>query len=165
MKRKQIQIVIVIPLLIFMIAGCGVQFSSRSLQSTEIPPVHLSQSSPDGIWQGKEVSLSYTIDSYKPLFSLSGTLQLNPSILMSYPIIKSFFFRIHFLDADGKLLSSSPIHINYGHHTFAEQESSFNFSREIPSQVEAFTFSYSGTFSDYGERFPDTTYIEYSPVH
>lgn len=165
MKRKQIQLFIFIPLLIFMITGCGAQFSSRSHQSTEIPPVLLSQPSPDGIWQGKEVSVSYTIDSYKPLFSLSGTLQLNSAILMSYPVIKSFFFRIHFLDADGKLLSSSPIHINYGHHTFAEQDYSLSLSKQIPSQVEAFTFSYSGTFSDYGERFPDTTYIEYSPVH
>ncbi len=146
-----------------MVSGCGGQRSSQNLQSTDIGQVLLSQSSPQGIWQGKDVSLSYTINSYKPLFSLSGTLYLNSSILMSYPVIKSFFVRIHFLDADGKLISTSPIRVNLGYHTFADEESLFSLSREIPSQVEAFTFSYSGTFSDYGERRPDTTSIYYSP--
>lgn len=145
--------------------GCSAQLSSRYRQSTEIAPVLLSQSSPNGIWQGDEISISYSIDSYKPLFSLSGTVHLNSSILMSYPVIDSLFIRIHFLDANGNLLNASPIHINFMHHTFAEQEYSFAISREIPIQVEAFTFSYSGTFSDYGERFPDTIFIKYSPVH
>jgi hypothetical protein len=165
MQRKQSQIFIVIPLLIFIMTGCSAQFSSTYLHSTEIAPVLLSQPSPNGIWQSDELSIAYSIDSYKPLFSLSGTLHLDSSILMSYPVINSLFVRIHFLDGDGNLLNASPIRINFGHHTFADQEYSFNFSREIPIQVKAFTFSYSGTFSDYGERFPDTTSIGYSPVH
>ena len=165
MQRKQRQIFIVISLLISIMTGCSAQFSSRYLHSIEIAPVLLSQPSPKGFWQGNEISIAYSIDSYKPLFSLSGTVYLDSSILMSYPVINSFFLRIHFLDGDGKLLSASPIRINFRHHTFAEQEYSFSLSREIPIQVEAFTFSYSGTFSDYGERFPDTTFIGYSPVH
>lgn len=165
MQREQSQIFIVIPLLIFILTGCSAQLSSGYGQSTEIEPILLSQSSPKGIWQGKEISISYSIDSYKPLFSLSGTVHLDSSILMSYPVITSLFIRIHFLDTDGKLLNASPIHINFMHHTFAAQEYSFSFSKEIPFQVEAFTFSYSGKFSDYGERFPDTTFIRYSPVH
>lgn len=164
MQQKQEKLLFVIPLLLFIIAGCRAQFSNRYLQADEIEPVLFSQSSPDGIWQSDDVTVSYSIDSYKPLFVLSGTLHLNSSMLMSYPVLISFFARIHFLDAAGNPLMSSPIHINSSYHTFAEEEYSFRFSQEIPIHVEAFTFSYSGRFSDYGERFPDTTFIDYSPI-
>jgi len=156
---------IVIPCLLFIMTGCSAQFSNRYLHPTEIAPVLLSQPSPKGFWQGDKISIAYSINSYKPLFSLSGTLHLDSSLLMSYPVIKSFFVRIHFLDGDGNLLNISPIRINYGYHTLAKEDYSFSFSKEIPVQVEAFTFSYRGTFSDYGERFPDTTTIVYSPIH
>ena len=164
-SHKSTDSFIVIPLFIFIMTGCSAQFSSRYSHSTEIAPVFLSQLSPNGIWQGVEISIAYSIDSYKPLFSLSGTLHIDSSILMSYPVINSFFVRIHFLDGDGNLLNASPIRINFVHRTFADPEYSFSFSREIPLQVEAFTFSYRGIFSDYGERFPDTTSIGYSPAH
>jgi len=84
---------------------------------------------------------------------------------MSYPVVKSFFLRIHFLDAEGHFIGSSRVYTNFSYGNFADQESTISVSKEIPSQVAAFTFSYSGTFSDYGERFPDTTSIYYAPHH
>lgn len=162
---KSIQLFIGVLLLLFMTAGCSVHLQNRHPQSIEIAPVLLSHPSPKGIWQAKEVSISYKIDSYKPIFSLSGIFHLKSSLLMSFPVVKSLFVRIHFLDADGNLISTHPVNVNLGYHTFAEDETSFRFRREIPNQVEAFTFSYRGTFSDYGERFPDTRFIRYSPVH
>ncbi|MGB3209794.1 MAG: hypothetical protein WBB19_03720 [Desulforhopalus sp.] len=165
MQRKQRQEIIVIPLLIVIMTGCSAQFSNRYNQFNEIAPVLFSDTSPNGIWQGKEVSISYRIESYKPVFSLSGTLYIDSSVLMSYPVIRSFFVKIHFLDGEGKLLEASPVRINFSHQSFAEEDYSLSFSEEISAQAEAFTFSYSGRFSDYGERYPDTTYIRYSPAH
>ena len=84
---------------------------------------------------------------------------------MSYPLIKVFFVRIYFFDAGGNLLATGPVDLNFSPYSFAEEEFSFSFSRRIHIEVEAFSFGYSGTFSDYGERFPDTITIGYSPVN
>jgi len=146
-----------------MIAGCGGQLSSGYHQRTEVPVVHLSLQSREGIWQSRDVDISYTIQSYKPHFSLAGSLNFKSSLLMSYPIVNSFIARIHFLNGQGKIISSSPVNIHLSLFEFAEEEYSFHIAGEIPNQVEAFTFSYSGTFSDYGEKFPDTIRIHYSP--
>ena len=165
MQQNKKQIFIIIPLLVFIFTGCGAQFLNRHSQATKIKPVLFSQPSSIGTWKSNEISISYSIDSYKPHFLISGTLRLNPSILSSYPVITVFFVRIYFFDAGGNILDTSPIQINFSHHSFAEEEYSFNLSRRIPVEVEAFSFSYSGTFSDYGERFPDTRTIGYSPIN
>jgi hypothetical protein len=164
MRGNHLQIVVVCTLLAFMMAGCGRQTPTRYHQAEEIAPVHFSQTSRSGIWQSNDLSISYTIDSRTPLFSLSGTLELNPSLVMFYPVVDSLFLRIHFLDADGKILSTSPINVSYSYRTYAVRKSSFTFTKEISGQAEAFTFSYSGTFSDYEEKYPNTTFIQYSPA-
>ena len=164
MQQKQKQILLIIALLVFFFTGCGTQFSNSFRQSTQIEPVLFSQPSSNGVWKSNEISISYSINSYKPHFLISGTLRLNPSILMSYPLINLFFVRIYFFDAGGNLLDTSPIQINFSYHSFAEEKYSFTLSRKIAMEVESFSFSYSGTFSDYGERFPDTINIGYSPV-
>lgn len=161
MQRKQKQIPLVMALCLFVVMGCSGQFSSSNFPATEIEPVYLFQSAPNGLWQGDDISIAYTMEFSKPLFSLTGTLFLDSSVLMSFPVVRSFFLRIHFLDGDGNLLSTNSIPVNFSRGTFADDEYSISFSREIPPQVEAFSFSYSGTFSDYGERHPDTISIGY----
>lgn len=163
MKRKMLRLVILLFLFLLSISGCSGYIANGHLRNNTIPPVLLSQTSPGGIWQSKDIVISYTIHSLKPVFSLSGTLSIDSAIVMSYPVVRSFFVRIHFLDADGNLVDSSLLPLDYSLYNFADQQSSFSLSREIPSRVTAFTFSYSGTFSDYGEKFPDTTSIGYSP--
>ncbi len=163
MKRKILRTVIPLLLLLISISGCSGYLANGHLRDNAIQPVSLSESSSAGIWQSKDIVISYTIHSQKPVFSLSGTLSIDSAIVMSYPVVRSFFVRIHFLDADGNLVDSDLLPLDYSLYNFADQQSSFRLSRQIASRVAAFTFSYSGTFSDYGEKFPDTTSIGYSP--
>jgi len=163
MKRNMLQLGIPLFLSLLIISGCSGYLTTGHLRDNTIPPVAFSKTSKGGIWQSKDIVISYTIHSLQPVFSLSGTLSIDSAIVMSYPVVRSFFVRIHFLDADGNLVDSSLLPLDFSLYNFADQQSTFRISREIPSRVTAFTFSYSGTFSDYGEKFPDTTSIGYSP--
>ncbi len=97
-------------------------------------------------WPAKDLMLTYSYTEADGTFNLSGTLSLDRSLTDSFPVVKRFFLKMSFLDADGRVLETldiTPLISTFGN---VPDEMPVKASSPKPAGASAIAFNYYGTF-------------------
>lgn len=142
---------------------CSATMGLHNSPRKNIEAIPLPNGVAESAWQSSDLSLGFTLQKDAGSLNLDGKLFFNDALLASYPIVRYFFLRLHFLDNRGTTLSIVPVVVNYSAYQLAKNTYPIRFNAKIPAGTTKITFGYQGEFSDYGERFPDTQLIDYLP--
>ena len=123
-------------------------FSYRGKMVAEDSRIVLKEGGPHkGVWETKDFTFNYTYTQKADRLEISGELTLDNYISM-VEILDYLFFRVNFIDSDGKLQESKMLlGTTYNSHNFR-----WFVKREIvlPSYANAVGFSYMGSIREGG---------------
>ena len=103
-------------------------------------------------WNAKDLLLTYSYSEAGDIFNLSGTLTFDRSLTDSFPVAKSFFLKMSFLDKEGKVLQTvdiTPVISSFG---IVSDKNLIRASCPKPAGASAIAFSYFGTFRGGGSE-------------
>lgn len=99
-----------------------------------------------GIWASRDFTLEYRLLLSADTLTLSGPLTLAPAVNNSFPVVRSLFFRLNFLDSAGRVLASSDITPLYGIYNNYDNPTTLSIRRPRPPGSVAIAFNYYGVF-------------------
>ena len=97
-------------------------------------------------WNTKDMVITYSYSEAGDIFNLSGTLTFDRSLTDSFPVAKSFFLKMSFLDKEGRVLQTvdiTPLISTWG---FVSDRIPIRASCSKPAGASAIAFNYFGTF-------------------
>ena len=101
-----------------------------------------------GTWQTGDLSLDYRYQRDQDNVQLSGTVELDKSLVRGFPVLEYLTIQVHILDSQGQVLRSKRVLASeYRHMT---KKMLFNQAVELPPGSTAMTFSYRGRARDVG---------------
>lgn len=108
----------------------------------------------EGLLENGDLKLQYTLSGGGAMARFSGELEFHRSLTDSFPVIRTFFLKLNWLDEQGKVLQTVDITPAFVIRTLPPNRLKIN--RDIPVAVgaKAFCFNYYGVFQ--GEK-PDVT--------
>lgn len=152
---RTINTILIFLLAMLLLSSCaGRQFMSPSYvggiaDASFIQPLTLTKSEAMK-WQAQHLSVDYAIQQSGNNLGFSGTLTMSDWIYYSFPFPSYFYFYIHYLDVNNRVISSheiSPL-IN----ALAQYTSTYRLRTPPPPPqgAESFVFSYWGNFQSAG---------------
>lgn len=148
---------------IIFLHSCSIPIGPHYSSKEKIAAVVINDAVTETSWHSPHLTVNFLLQKASGSLSLEGQLVFDGSLLASYPVIKHYFMRIHFLDEQEITLGTAPVLVNYSAYIFAKERYPIKVNVPLPAGTSKITFSYDGEFSDYGERFPDTRRIDYFP--
>lgn len=100
-----------------------------------------------GIWRSPDIALDYSYLFNSGSVRFSGGLTLADK-LMHFTAIDHLYFRIHFLDPDGRVLTSGTAYVAPHRHWISLVRLTFDRTFEVPPGAVAFGFSYTGEVTE-----------------
>jgi len=142
------QFIHIITLVVFL-SSCGKSLNYIGQTAAAPQRIAINKASQDlTYWDAGEVSIRYKIIDNKESLSVSGSVQIDDSILYTFPSVKFFYLYLYLLDVNGLATSRHDISPLYSSHaTFPDQ---LQFSRRLPKDegTVSIAFSYWGVFEE-----------------
>ena len=135
-------------LLLTLIACQSSQFSYRGKEVVEESRIVLKQGGPhEGVWKTKDFTFNYTYTREAGKLKISGDLILD-DYYWNMEIMDFIFFRVNYIDSDGKLQDSKPLWST----TYKGWDYEWFIKREIdlPEYAKSIGFSYVGSMRQAG---------------
>ena len=107
-----------------------------------------------GNWETKQVGFKYSYTRKTEMLYISGDLSLYAASYWTYEIVDSLFFRINFIDSDGKLIESRVLWSTVSNH-FIYQWHIKERTLSLPPNTAAVGFSYNGGVREAGGTMPE----------
>ena len=107
-----------------------------------------------GSWQTKDLLVEFRYSRRRQDLQMSGLIKPQ-QYLSHFNSMKYLFFRMHFLDADGKVLADQALLKSTGYRTDMPEKMPFQANLKIPPEGAAVAFSYRGRAQGGGERAED----------
>lgn len=148
---------------IFFLQSCSISIGPHYSSKEKIAAILLNNEETETSWQSSHLAVNFTFQKDNKSLSINGNLIFSDSLLNSYPVIKYYSLRVHFLNDQEKTIGTAPVLVNYSAYQFAKESYPIKVNVSLPPGTRKITFGYDGEFSDYGERFPDTQRIDYFP--
>lgn len=108
----------------------------------------------DGILATKDITFAYTLSESDNGARLTGELVFDRSLTDSFPMIKTFFFKMNWLDVDGHVLQTVDITPLYSYLSIVPNKLKVNKQIETVPGSRFINFNYYGVFQ--GEK-PDVS--------
>ncbi len=140
----------VILLIMVLLAGCAARPSGYAgrLAAEDNRTVLLESREPiRGIWRSLDIALDYSYLFHGGSVRFSGVLTLADK-LMHFNTIDHLYFRIHFLDPDGRVLKSGTAYVAPHRYWISLVRLTFDRTFEVPPGAVAFGFSYTGEVTE-----------------
>lgn len=155
MKLKK-NVMLLIGLCCLLMTGCAnfIVPEPGSVASEESRIVYKGGDSQDGILENDDITLQYTLSGGGGQTRFTGELEFHRSLTDSFPVVKTFFLKLNWLDGDGAVLQTVDITPGYNFRAYAPNN--LRIDREIPvaSGAASYCFNYYGVFQ--GEK-PDVS--------
>lgn len=148
---------------IFFLQSCSISIGPHYSSKEKIAAISINDQVTETSWHSSHLAVNFTFQKNNKSLSLNGNLIFSDSLLASYPVIRYYFLRIHFLNDQEKTIGTAPVLVNYSAYQFAKTSYPIKVIIDLPPGTSHITFGYDGEFSDYGERSPDTQRIDYLP--
>ena len=127
------------------IVACGVRLSYYKGKTVpEANRIPLEEGGPhESVWKTKHLSLAYNYTKNRETIRLYCDIELNKRVFGSFDIVTHIFFRVNFIDMEGKITRSKIIW-NPG---FSENVRKWSFTSEldIPPNATGMVFNYEGS--------------------
>ena len=142
------RIIILLVTVSTLIACQSAFFSYRGKMVAEESRIAIEEGGPHkGVWETNDFTFNYTYTRKADRIEISGELALDNYISI-IEILDYLFFRVNFIDSDGKLQDSkvlwSTTYNSHNHKWFIKREI------ELPSYANAIGFSYMGSIREGG---------------
>jgi len=99
-------------------------------------------------WKTQDLSIDYRYQRNQDNFEISGTVEMNKSLMRGFPVLEYLNIQLHILDTQGLVLRSKRVLASeYRHMT---KKMLFNQIVELPPGSIAMNFSYRGRARDVG---------------
>ncbi len=155
MKLKM-NVLLVIGFCCLLVTGCArfIVPEIGSVASEESRIGYKGGESQDGLLENSDLKLQYTLSGNESLVRFQGELEFHRSLTDSFPVMRTFFLKLNWLDAGGTVLQTVDITPAFIVRAFAPNKLHIN--REIPvaPRASSYCFNYYGVFQ--GEK-PDVT--------
>lgn len=116
---------------------------SIATQSTAIP---IKEGGPhEGVWQDENLIVAYRYTLTSNVFTIQGSVELTGRLTRTFTTVQNFAVRTNLLSEERKIARSLVI-VTVGNSIIRQWR--FNRSAEIPPEVTAMNFSYSGRASE-----------------
>jgi len=152
----KIQILIMIFLSCLLAAGCTrfivPEIGAIAQEESRVP--YKADEKQDGILATKDIQFEYTLSESDNGARLTGELVFDRSLTDSFPMIKTFFFKMNWLDVDGHVLQTIDITPLYSYLSIVPNKLKINKQIETVPGSRFINFNYYGVFQ--GEK-PDVS--------
>lgn len=152
----KIQILIMIFLSCFFATGCTrfivPEIGSISEEESRVP--YKAAEKQGGVLETKDLTLEYTLLESDNGARLTGELIFDRSLTASFPMIKTFFLKMNWLDVDGHVLQTIDITPFYSYLSIVPDKLKINKQIENVPGSSFINFNYYGVFQ--GEK-PDVS--------
>ena len=154
-KAHFLNIIRILLLFVFagLLLGCQSVFNPYQGKAVKVDNnIPLMEGGPhQGVWETSEVSFKYSFVRNSDKLELSGDLALYAASHWTYELIDNLFFRVSFIDSDGKLIDSrviwSTVYGNYFYQWNLKQR-----TLDLPPNTAAMGFSYMGRVREAGSQ-------------
>lgn len=155
MKLK-LNVLIVIGFCCLLMTGCArfIVPEIGSVASEESRIEYKGGDAQDGLLENDDIKLQYTLSGGGGQTRFSGELEFHRSLTDSFPVIRTFFLKLNWLDGEGAVLQTVDITPAFIVRAFAPNR--LKIDRDIPVApgASSYCFNYYGVFQ--GEK-PDVT--------
>lgn len=155
MKLK-LNVLIVIGFCCLLMTGCArfIVPEVGSVASEESRIEYKAAEAQDGLFENKDLKLQYTLSGGDAQTRFTGELEFDRSLTDSFPVMRTFFFKLNWLDDEGVVLQTVDITPVFSVRTFAPNR--LKVDREVPVApgASSYCFNYYGVFQ--GEK-PDVS--------
>lgn len=121
----------------------------------------------DGVTTGtlerQSLRIDYTMSVSGSDMNFSGTLTFDRSLTDSFPVIRSFFLNINFLDDTGAVIATQNITPMFSYQSDVKEKKPLSYSGPIPQGATGFAFNYYGIFRGDMPNMSETWDISYTP--
>ena len=152
----KIQILVMIFLSCLLATGCTrfivPEIGAVALEESRIP--YKAGEKQDGILETKDLTFEYTLSGSGNGTRLTGELVFDRSLTDSFPMIKTFFLKMNWLDVDGLVLQTRDITPLYSYLSNVPNKLKINTQIENVPGSRVINFNYYGVFR--GEK-PDVS--------
>jgi len=93
-----------------------------------------------------DLVLNYSLTAAQDTYSLSGTVEIQRSITMSFSSTKSLFIKMSFLDASGTVLQTVDVTPLVPRYNSIPEKMEMKRSGQLPAGAQAVAFSWYGSF-------------------
>lgn len=128
------------------------EVGSIAEKESRIP--YMAEEKQDGILKTKDLKFEYVLSERDNGTYLTGELVFDRSLTDSFPMIKTFFFKMNWLDADGHVLQTVDVSPLYGYLSLVPNKLKINKQIETVAGSTFINFNYYGVFQ--GEK-PDVS--------
>ncbi len=155
MKLK-FNLLIIIGLFCLLTGGCAhyIVPEAGSVASEESRIVYQGGDVQEGLLENKDLKMSYTLSGSDVETRFTGELEFDRSLTDSFPVIKSFYFKLNWLDGEGVVLQTVDITPHYSFRNYAPSKMKIDKTLPVAPGAAAYCFNYFGVFQ--GEK-PDVT--------
>jgi hypothetical protein len=145
-NRKIVITFAVIVISLLFLAGCK-NFITPELGVIANEKSRIPLESGKNVYEGKDLKFTYELEAGDDIVRIKGQLSFDRGLTDSFPIVKNIFFKMSFLDGDGRVLETVDITPMFRYKSQALEPLSLKqkeFSR--PPGASHFVFNYYGTF-------------------
>lgn len=150
------QILFMIFLSSFLATGCArfiiPEVGAVAQEESRVP--YAAEKNQDGVLGTKDLILNYTLSTSDNGAALTGELVFDRSLTDSFPIIKTFFLKMNWLDVDGHVLKTVDITPLFGYLSTVPNKLKIDKQIETVPGSQFINFNYYGVFR--GEK-PDVS--------
>lgn len=125
-----------------------------SIAQEESRVTYVTDEEQNGTLETKDLKFEYTLSGSDNGAHLTGELAFDRSLTDSYPMIKTFFLKMSWLDVDGHVLKTVDVSPFYSYLSYVPNKLQINKRVEIIPGSSFYSFNYYGVFQ--GEK-PDVS--------
>lgn len=156
MSVMKIQILIMVFVSCLLATGCTQfivpEIGSIAQEESRVP--YMAEEKQEGTLETKDLKFEYILSESDNGARLTGELAFDRSLTDSYPMIKTFFLKMSWLDADGHVLKNIDVSPFYSYLSRVDNKLKIDQQIEIVPGVKFINFNYYGVFQ--GEK-PDVS--------
>lgn len=140
---------IIVTLIASLFAGCaGIMTGTGKQEVKQENRIELvKESEVNGVWIGKDMTVSYQYSLTEQTMKINGTITLTKH-LNNYTVMDRLHLYLHFVDAEGMAAGQSLLYNAPHRKAISMLDLKFNRLINVPPGMEAMAFTYAGQVSD-----------------
>jgi len=138
----------IIVLVLFCCAGCAFSLFPQpgAVAQKDSRIALLEGKTQSGTIETDDLQLNYALKIANAGYSLTGAVDIKPSITMSFDRVKSLFIKMSFLDDSGAVLQTVDVTPLVSRYNATPEKLQLNSSGALPAGARAVAFSWYGSF-------------------
>jgi len=154
--KLQLNVLLIIGLFCLLTGGCTQYIVPEigSIASEESRIAYEGGDLQDGLLENKDLKMSYTLSGGDAETRFTAEMGFDRSLTDSFPVIKSFHFKLNWLDGQGVVVQTVDITPFYTYRNYAPSKIKIDKTLPVAPGAVSYCFNYFGVFQ--GEK-PDVT--------